>query len=219
MKWEIKKILKAAYKKLCKLPLFGHLFECKIKDLWASFVEYSNGLFWSTMPFWLGAAILFVQTQNGNKTLLDTLTGTFRNGELLVFAIGTVTPITYMTLFEDPKGRFPHRLALGTLAAFLIIFCASFFALQKGKVDLKLDYIYYASLGFAASAIVLRYIATVYNKTRYPQTTEQDLIDPTKTYVEEFDLATEAVVASTATPAANGFNEAFEQATEPSVQR
>ncbi|MFD2425596.1 hypothetical protein ACFSUI_17850 [Ralstonia solanacearum] len=173
------------------------------------------------MPFWLGAAVLFVQQQNGSMTLLDTFTGTFRNGELLVFAIGTVTPITYMTLFEDPKGRFPHRLALGTLAVFLIVFCASFFALQKGKVATKADYIYYASLVLAAIAIALRYIATVYNKTKYPQTTEEDLIEPTTDYVLEFDKATEGVVASAsdATLPAGSFEDAFAEATKPSATR
>ncbi|MEM5461613.1 hypothetical protein VSR69_43650 [Paraburkholderia phytofirmans] len=202
------------HRAISKIPLIGHLFECAWKDFWDSFIEYSNSLLWSTMPFWLGAIILFVQEQNGVKTFLDTFTGTFRNGELLVFTIGTVTPITYMTWFEDPKRRFPHRLALGTVAVILIVLCASFFALQKGKVPTKSDYIYLTSLGFACVAIFLRYIAIVYNKTKYPHTTEQDLIQPAADFASEFDIATEPTVQATpARPLEPNFEDAFVQAT------
>jgi len=198
---------------LAKIPLIGHLFECAWADYFESLVEYSNSLLWSTMPFWLGAVILFVQEQNGAKTFLDTFTGTFRNGELLVFTIGTVTPITYMTWFEDPKRRFPHRLAIGTFAVFLIVLCASFFALQKGKVPTKSDYIYYTSLAFAAVAISLRYIAIVYNKTKYPHTSEQDLTRPSSDYTDDFERATQSTVAAqTVGRQVTDFHDAFADA-------
>ncbi|KVN38329.1 hypothetical protein WT11_05270 [Burkholderia stagnalis] len=196
MKIETKSKIYAAFAARINIPIFGHIFKCKWKDVWDSFVEYSNSLLWSTMPFWLGALVLFYQQQNGDKSFVDTLTGTFRNGELLVFTIGAVTPITYLTLFEDPKAAFPHRLSLGTLAMFLIVICASLFALQKGKVTTKTDLIYYTSLIFAAVAITLRYISILYNKTKYPVTTENDLVRPAQVFFEEFEMATDETVST-----------------------
>ncbi|MBR8070229.1 hypothetical protein KDX14_12005 [Burkholderia cenocepacia] len=178
-----------------KIPIFGHIFECRLKDFWDSAVEYSNTLLWSTMPFWLGALILFYQKQNGDKSFLDTFTGTFSNGELLVFTIGAVTPITYLTLLEDPKGLLPHRLSLGTLAMSLIVICASLFALQKSQVGTKGNLVYYSSLVFAAIAITLRYVSILYNKTKLPVTTENDLVRNGQKFVHEFMMATDVTVS------------------------
>ena len=191
-KWaqEIHAKAKAMRTLLSKTPLFGHMVKCTYDQYWDAFVEYSNSLMWSTMPFWLGAIILFFQQGNGDQTFLETLTGTFRNGELLVFTIATLTPIIFMTLFEYPKDRYPHRLALGTLASLLIVCCAALFSLQKGHVPTKAGYVYYASLGFTAFAVFIRYVAIVYNKAKLPHTTEKDLVEPTTAFVDDFDRAT-----------------------------
>ena len=214
----------AIYDARTKLPIFGHIFKCRWKDFWDSLVEYSNALIWSTMPFWLGAVILFYQQQNGNKAFIDTLTGTFRNGELLVFTIGAVTPIIYLALFEDPKGTFPHRLSVGTLAMFLIVVCASLFALQKGQVATKGSLVYYSSLIFAAVAISLRYLSILYNKTRFPSTTENDLIQSSTTFLDEFTAATNETISShnvapvtAAQTAHDAFSEKFKEATAEHV--
>ncbi|HDR9133837.1 TPA: hypothetical protein QDA91_004992 [Burkholderia vietnamiensis] len=219
MKTETKNAFYRIFSARVKIPIFGHFFKCRWKDVWDSSVEYSNSLLWSTMPFWLGALVLFYQRQNVDTTFVDTLTGTFKNGELLVFTIGAVTPIIYLTLFEDPKAAFPHRLSLGTLAMFLIVICASLFALQKGKVAIKTDLIYWSSLIFALIAITLRYISILYNKTKYPVTTENDLVRPAQVFFEEFEMATDETVSD---PKANtaaqsiqqdDFNKRFSEAT------
>lgn len=189
-----------------KTPFFGHLIaKCPPVEFWDAGVEYLHTLVWSTMPFWLGAGLLYVQKSSAGHDLLDVFTGTFRNGELLVYTISTLTPITYFTLFEHREKRFPHRLGIGTIAIILIISCATLFSLQKAKVDTKPDMIYEWSLYFAAFAIMLRYIAIIYNRTKVPLTNELDLTQPLTDFVDELDV----VLDESAAANASDFDQAF----------
>jgi hypothetical protein len=176
-------------------PLLGHLTTVRLADLWNAAIEYLHTLIWSTMPFWLGAFILYIQTSSGSKPLFEVFQSTFRNGELLVYTISTLTPITFYTLFEDPKGRFPHRLGIGTLAIIIIISCASLFALQKAAVSTKKDLIFHCSVVFTLCAILLRYIAAVYHKTRVPTLKEPDFTSSTNNFNRDFDKALDRVEA------------------------
>lgn len=185
----LKNFWKKIFRLLSKLPIVGHLFSCKRPDYWAAFVEYFNAFLWSTMPFWLGAFLIFAQTSNGDTSFLNTLIGTFKNGELLVYTIGTLTPITFMTLFEHHNQRFPHRLGLGTIAIVMIIGCASLFALQKAHVPTKNEYIYFSSLALAIAAVAFRYIAMVYNRVKLPTVNEKQLTQTTSTLEEELNAA------------------------------
>ncbi|KVP24301.1 hypothetical protein WJ86_14630 [Burkholderia multivorans] len=106
---------------------------------------------------------------------------------------------------------------------FLIVICASLFALQKGKVTTKSDLIYYSSLIFAVIAVTLRYISILYNKTKYPVTTENDLVRPAQVFMEAFEVATDETVsdqksdpASPRTARPDDFDERFREATEES---
>ncbi|MGM3274333.1 hypothetical protein [Ralstonia sp. 24A2] len=186
----LKNSLGTAKNLIAKIPVFGHLFLCTRRQYWETLVEYSNALIWSTMPFWLGAGILLVILNNGQPSLRLAFTSTIQNGELLVYTISTLTPITYLTLFEDPKGRFPHRLGMGTIAIIVIIICACLFSLQKGTVLTKPDYLFYASVIFAPFAVCLRFVAILYSKTKLPVPTENDFIKDKNDFFAEFEQAT-----------------------------
>jgi hypothetical protein len=174
---------------LGKLPFIGHfLTKCSAKDFWTAGIEYLNLIVWSTMPFWLGTGLLYVQAAN-TQSLDQVFQSTFKNGELFVYTISTLTPITYLTLFEDPKGRFPHRLGIGTLAFMMIICCACLFALQKASVSTKGEVLYYGSIYFAFAAVFLRYLAVLYNKTKLPANNEQDFVKSTDNLISKFDDA------------------------------
>lgn len=175
--------------KLQCMPFFGHLLRCRPTDYWNASVEYSHALVWSTMPFWLGALVIYVQESTGNKEILEVLTGTFKNGELLVYTISTLTPITYFTLFEDPDRRFPHRLGIGTIAIILIISSASLFALQKGQVQIKQPDLFTLSLFLSGTAIVWRYIAVLYNRTKVPVIAERDFTENSERFMADLDDA------------------------------
>jgi hypothetical protein len=192
-------------------PFLGHLIaKCPPIEFWKAGVEYLHTLVWSTMPFWLGAGLLYVQKSSVGQDVWTIFTGTFRNGELLVYTISTLTPITYFTLFEDREKRFPHRLGIGTIAIILIISCAALFSLQKAKVDTKPEMIYEWSLYFAAFAIMLRYIAVIYNRTKVPVTTELDLTQPVTDFVNELDVVLDQNAATNASDFDQGFGAALD---------
>jgi hypothetical protein len=196
MKIYLSKAMRWARDFIGDLPFIGHfLTKCSAKDCWIAAIEYLNLVIWSTMPFWLGTGLLYVQSTN-SQSLNEVFQSTFKNGELFVYTISTLTPITYLTLFEDPKGRFPHRLGVGTLAFIMIICCACLFALQKASVATKGDVLFYGSIYFATGAVALRYLAILYNKTKLPLSVEQDFTRSTGDLISKFDDALDKLDAN-----------------------
>lgn len=141
------------------------------------------------MPFWLGGLVHYtVAVNQPNKELWDSIVGTFRNGELLVFVISAVTPTLYLVLHKPDQGKsFPHALPLSTIVLAIIVVSAVMFSLQKsGTTLLDVDFIFQLSLILTISGLVLRYLALVYHRYRMPVPNEKQIRQGQTNFVGEF---------------------------------
>lgn len=80
---------------LAHLWIFGALFRSDRKTLVQALYEFAYLVVWSVLPFLLGTLILYVTTDSQDKAFLLLARSTYRNGELLVFAIRMLAPILF----------------------------------------------------------------------------------------------------------------------------
>lgn len=196
-RWEkLMRAIDASTKKirlwLSKVPILGHLAECKTEDHKASFNEVFYNVAFATMPFWLGASLgtVFQSVSTatdqpyGLSMFTDLLVKSIGNGELFVFSTSILAPVMFMIL-QDPKGskEFPSKLAVGFLTVLTMIFCAAFFSALKVKPEANRELIFFVSSSLAALSLILRYLATVYHK--YRQANPDELKKGEKDFADE----------------------------------
>ncbi len=173
-----------------KLPLIGGLTDCTKANHAAAAKEFFIGLVFSSIPFWLSAMLIFFQTKDRSRgmvnTIVDSLTPTISNGELLVFAVSLIGPIFYVA-FEEPewaKREFPQKLWHACALFFLGVLCASLFAAIKTGASFEMALVIEFSIWLTIAAAALRYIATVYNKARTRP--EEEMRGQTEDFVKKF---------------------------------
>lgn len=150
-----------------RVPLFGPLVDCTWPDHWEAIREITVELFWSMMPLWLGAFVIVLQASQRRPTLTAALLTTISNGELLLYAASLLSPIFWIALHDRPRAKvFPSKLPHMVLTAFVIAFAAFTFGLQRSTLQLDGGVVLSSSLAFFVIAVVLLYLATVYNNAR-----------------------------------------------------
>jgi len=155
-----------------KVPVFGGLVDCKGADHASAAKEVFTVLVFSTITFWLSAVLIFFQSRVESGDLLTRLLGSFvptiSNGELLVFAVSLIGPIVYIA-FEDPawaKREFPQKLWHALILLVLAMMCGALFAAVKTGAGIDAERVVRASLWLACIAVLLRYLATVFSRSR-----------------------------------------------------
>lgn len=172
---------------LSRIWLIGKLFRTSLSIHAGAFNEFMYLLLWSVLPFALGALVLYVTSEAGNKSFYDFGLDTFRNGELLVFTISMLAPILFLTLHDPEQAEaFPHKLPISTMVALIIVTCASLFALLKASAVKDVSFVFKLSVILTIVALAFRYLAIVYHKVRMPTLTEKELRAPQQNFVEDF---------------------------------
>ncbi|WP_227815277.1 hypothetical protein [Nitrogeniibacter aestuarii] len=122
--------------------------------------EVLVALLFSTISFWLGA--LAIYWNSDNYDYIQSLSATYRNGELWIFATAFIAPCVWM-LAKDEAGFRPPKARQGviTLITLLLIVCAFGFASSKTSVFLgvKIDKAIEFSVIFAILATLARLAA------------------------------------------------------------
>ena len=177
----------AAFSYLSRIWLFGTLFKTSRATHAGAFYEFMYLFVWSILPFALGTLVLYVTSDDPNKSIFELSLHTFQNGELLIFTISMLAPILYLTLHDPEQAEpFPHKLPISTVVALVIVTCASLFSLMKASSVKDLPFVISLSVILTIVALVFRYLAIVYHKVRLPQLTERDLREPQDVFVEKF---------------------------------
>ena len=179
---------KAVFDYLSSMWLFGTLFKAGRKTHASALYEFIYLLVWSILPFLLAALALYVTSEAAtDKSFYELGLNTFQNGELLVFTISMLAPILYLTLHDPEQAEpFPHKLPISTVVALIILTCASLFALLKASAVKDLPFVFWLSMILTIMALVFRYLAIVYHKTRMPTLSERDLRAPQEHFVENY---------------------------------
>jgi hypothetical protein len=160
------------------LPIVGGLAYCSAKDHGKAAKEFLISVAFSTAGFWASVVILRTFKSNSNKSTLDLFLSTIGNGELFIFSVSFLGPIL-ITSLADRKGKreFPGRdwhvfglIALGILSALLfsLIKVLKNVPISSGielldTIDMHL--VVQFSIWIAASAVFLRYLTIVYQKS------------------------------------------------------
>lgn len=174
-----------------KFPLLGGLVDCKRADHASAAKEVFTGLVFSTITFWLSAILLFFQARSEESGALDTIAASFKttigNGELFVFAVSVVGPIAYIAL-EEPawaKREFPQKLWHALALLVLALVCGALFAAVKTGANMDMERIVEASVWLAITAVIFRYLATVFNRAR--SRPAEEMRQQTEDFVGEFE--------------------------------
>lgn len=172
---------------LSKTWIIGTMFRANLTTIASAFYEFAYLLAWSVLPFALGTLVMYVVSDDPNKSFLTLTQNTFKNGELLVFTISMLAPILYLTL-HDPESAdpFPHKLPISTVVALVIVTCASLFALQKAAAVKDTSFVFTTSVILTLAALVFRFLAIVYHKIRMPQVNEETLRENQNSFIDDF---------------------------------
>ena len=175
---------------LRKIPLFGGLIDCRLMDHTEAFKEFFINLIFSTIPIWLGGAIIFTLDKTSTKTwplLFETVVGTVQSGELFMYSTAMVAPIIYMALKPERGGRnFPGQMShiFGIIIVALI--SVAFFSVERAGVVADRQITFQISVGLYLTSLVLLYMATVYRNYRLTGAADASR-EQTLEFVEEFN--------------------------------
>jgi hypothetical protein len=199
--------LRALGERLSTLWLFGTLFKCSAPNFLNALYEFTHGIVFATMPFWLGGLVVLVlaPAPAGDDTVRvsdvlfwmdrywSSIVSTFAKGELLVFAISLLSPTLWLATYE-PKGAdmLPHRRPVSTLAVIVIVVGAVLFGLLKMNDGINVPMVFWISVTLTLAALVLRYLVFVYHGYRLPEVSELQLVKPTDDWLKSVDRHREA---------------------------
>lgn len=164
-------------KYLKKAPFFGPAFDCSLKEYWQTSIEISSGLFWSMLPICVGTFVAFMKGPSfGWQALRTSLGGTIAGGELFIYAAAFLAPIFWM-IHHDPPGarRFPTTLGHGLFVAFITVFSAVSFEMQKSGQSLNPAVLHNLAVLFFWTALALTYLATLYHNHRLPRLSSEEM--------------------------------------------
>lgn len=172
---------------ISKTWIVGRLFKTSSATITGAFYEFVYLFVWSILPFALGALVMYVTSEDPNKSFFLLSKNTFRNGELLVFTISMLAPILYLTL-HDPESAdpFPHKLPISTIVALIIVTSAALFALLKASAVKDVPFVFETSVVLTLVALVFRFLAIVYHKVRLPTVNEETLRANQNSFVDNF---------------------------------
>jgi hypothetical protein len=80
-------------------------------------------------------------------------------------------------VLHDPEQAqaFPHKLPLSTAVTLIAITCAALFALLKAHAVRDSEFVFQFSVVLTLFALLFRYLAIVYHRTRLPDISDEDL--------------------------------------------
>lgn len=153
-----------AKKCLMRVPLLGNLVSCSKESHVSSLQEVGTNLFWSVMPIWLSSFVILISKTSSDKSAYSLLIANIGNGELFLYASSILAPVFYMVLKErKDKKQYPSRLSQMQFVWIIMLLSAVVFVFQRINYPLDLSYVFWISILFFASSVILLYIATVYN--------------------------------------------------------
>lgn len=154
------------------LPLVGPLADCRVRDHVETVREVSVTLVLATMPFWLGALVLY-GTEKSHLDFRAAFYSTIWEGGLFMTATGLLAPLFWITA-DDPQGAraFPSRLAHVLLTVVLSAVASVFFGLGIVNKELREPFTFHLSVVIFFAAASLLYLGTVYHLRRLPNSAE-----------------------------------------------
>lgn len=150
------------------IPLVGGLHETSQKDHLEALRELLLGQIVATMPIWIGAIHVAWPALDVGSIFLG-IREMSKNGELFIYAAGTLAPIMYIVSRErDIPRAFPNKhLYIGIVWVGTIV-AAIVYMLQRVKLQPISETTFNLSVGSYLFAIVVLYLAFVYNNTYLP---------------------------------------------------
>lgn len=156
-----------------QIPLIGALPDTSVTDRREAFWELVFSQIISSMPIILG--VLFFSWPNVSiERCIDGLFYLTRGGELFIYASSTLAPVIYIVTRdrETPRG-FPSKNLYIALVLLGAILSAGIYALQRMKGNFLPDNMILISIGLFFGAMVLLYLALVYNNAFPPSAVEE----------------------------------------------
>jgi ABC-type Fe3+ transport system permease subunit len=184
---------------LAEAWLLGTLFKCTRENYLGALYEFTHGLVFATMPFWLGGLVLTVHAHSSDPVLRSAgdladafwthTRSTFSRGELLVFAISLLSPTLWLAAHEPKRAdSLPHRRPILTLAIVVILVGAAMFALTRSPQQPNAQLVVWISIALTVAAFFLRYLALVYHSYRLPDVSERDITRPTEDFMRAVEV-------------------------------
>lgn len=175
---------------LRKTPLLGGLADCRFTDHTEAVKEFFINFVFSTIPIWLGGAIIFALDRSSAKSwpmLFATVVGTVRSGELFMYSTAMVAPIVYMAL-KPEKGapNFPGQMS-HIIGIFIIaLISVAFFSIERAGVVADTKITFEISVVLYCVSLALLYLAMVYRNYRTSGAPDASR-NQTLEFVEEFN--------------------------------
>src|SRR5258708_21040805 len=94
-----------------RVPLFGPLVECDLRDHAETLGQTLIVLLLSTAPLWLGGLVIFGINSQDSFTFGVALRRTVEHGELFMYGTAILAPMFWVALVDPPVTRvFPSRI-------------------------------------------------------------------------------------------------------------
>lgn len=175
---------------LRKIPLLGGLVDCRLIDHSEALKEFVINLIFSTIPIWLGGAIIFTLDRSSVKTwplLFATIIGTVQSGELFMYSTAMVAPIVYMALKPERGARnFPGQMSHILVIIIIALISVAFFSVERAGVVADTKITFQISVVLYAISLALLYLATVYKNYRLTGAADASR-EQTLEFVDEFN--------------------------------
>lgn len=175
---------------LRNVPLLSGLPDCRRIDHIDALKEFAVNFLFSTVPIWLGGLIIFAIDKGSSKsgaTLIETVMGTVKSGELFMYSTAMVAPILYMALKPEKGARtFPGQMSHVVGMAIIALISGAFFGIERAGVVTDAKFTLTISVILYFVSLILLYLAMVYRNYRLTGAPDAGR-EQEKIFVQEFN--------------------------------